>query len=125
MGKFTLLYHDYGTRGLMGEGRLFKFNLNGKPIGEAPLDFNCMSKEEVDVISILVTNGNYIETAFNVREVFSKRVYNGSLADLVRQLNALDGLAFMGNQSGKVGDDICNQYIYAFKKGYITENSIS
>lgn len=109
----------------MGEGRLFKFNLNGKSIGEAPLDFNCMSKEEVDIISILVTNGNYIEIAFNVREVFSKRVYTRSLADLVRQVNSLKGLVFMGTQSGKIGDDVCNQYLYAFNQGYITENSIN
>lgn len=124
MGKFILLYHDYSTRGLMGEGRHFKYTLNGKPIGESPIDFNCMSKEEVDIISVLVTNGNYIEIAFNVNEVFSKRVYTGNLSDLVRQINALNGLAFLGSQSGRVGEDICNQYLYAFKKGYITEKSI-
>lgn len=125
MGKFTLLYHDYGTRGLMGEGRLFKFNLNGKPIGESALDFNCMSSEEVDVLSVLVTNGNYIELGFNIRGVFSKRVYTSSLSDLVRRINSLNGLVFMGTQSGKVGEDVCNQYLYAFKQGYITEASIN
>lgn len=125
MGKFILLYHDYSTRGLIGEGKHFKFTLNGKPLGESPIDLNCMSKEEVDIISVLVTNGTYIEIATNINEVFLKRVYKGTLSNLIKQLNSLKGLAFLGNQNGKVGDDICNQYLYVFKKGYITEKSIN
>lgn len=124
MGKYMLLYHDFATRGIMGEGRLFKFQLNGKPLGEAPLDFNCNSKEEVDILSILVTNGNIIELGYSINEVFTKRTYNGTLAELVRKVNSLDGLVFMGNQNGKVNNDVCNQYLYAFKLGSISASII-
>lgn len=117
VGKFFLLYHSYSERGIMGEGRLFKFNLNGTPLGEKALDFNCMSKEEIDVLSILVTNGQHIELGFNINEEFSKQVFSLSLPDLIRKINGMEGLLFMGNQNGKFGEDVCNQYLYAFKKG--------
>lgn len=117
LSKFILLYHDYETRGIIGEGRHFKFTLNGVSLGETALDFNCMSQQQVDILSVLVTNGVYIELAFNINGVFTTRVYQGTLTELVNKINALDGLLFMGNQNGKVGNDVCNQYLYAFKLG--------
>lgn len=108
----------------MGEGRLFKFNLNGTPIGERALDFNCMSKEEVDILSVLVTNGQHIELGFNIDEEFSKEVYSLSLTDLIRRINGMEGLLFTGNQNGKFGDDVCNQYLYAFRKGSLDKKQL-
>lgn len=124
MGKFILLYHDFSTRGLIGEGRHFKFYLNGNLICETPIDLNCMSSEEVDILSVLVTNGLYIELAYNIDGKFSKRPYRGTLPELIRQINTLNGLVFTGVQNGKVENDICNQYLFAFKKGYLKEDII-
>lgn len=126
MGKVFLatLPSEYGTRVLLADGQMLKFHLNGKCVGEFPVDFNVVSPQEVDVVSVLVA-GSTIEVGYNIGQEFSKKTSLMGLADIAKRLNNTDGLIFVGIRDGSVENTSYTQYIYAYLKGSVNNSIIS
>ena len=124
MGKVFLNHYDFSTVGLMGEGRLFKFYLNGKSQGESQLDFKFRAQEEVDVLSILTTNGRHIELGLHIDGQFQTQAFGGTLTDLIRKANAVPNLRFAGVQSGVLDGDTCTQYLFVYALNNLTKEKL-
>lgn len=115
------LPHEVGTRCLIGDGKLLKFKFNGTCLGEFPLDYNVTSLQEVDIVSVLISNTD-VEIAFNTNQTFTKKTSMLGLADIARTINGMQGLVFAGQRDGQDGTATYSQYIYAFLKGSIVES---
>lgn len=114
------LPHDFGLKGLANEGKVLKFKFNGDCVGQYPIDFSSTSTmQEVDIVSVLVFGTN-VELAFSINGVFLIKAYNLGLSNIVRTLNSLNGLIFVGKREGSDSGVTYVQYIYSFLKGAVS-----
>jgi hypothetical protein len=104
---------ELGITGLIGDGKLLRFKLNGSFVSESPFEFLQVTMQEVDILSILVSGGEF-ELGFNIDGNFFARSSNLGLSDLVRIVNSTHGLVFVGKIDNSGG---YTQYLYVFMQG--------
>lgn len=109
---------EYGVRGLIGDGKMLKFHFNGTCLGEFPVPFDNVTLQEVDIVSLLVSN-NDVEIAVNASREFKKKISKISLSEVAKQVQSLNGLVFLGIKKDNAHGVPYTQYIYAFLKGAI------
>lgn len=114
---------EFGTRCLIGDGKMLKFRLNGTCLGEFPIDYNILGLQEVDIVSVLVSDNN-VEVGYNINQEFTKKSTNLALSEIARRLNNANGLIFIGKRDGKEADVSYSQYIYVFLKGSVSTSLI-
>ena len=111
------------VKGLVNNGVLLKFGSGGKYLGESPVSFALSGLVEIDVISILTYNGE-IEVAYNVNGVLLKRSTELKFGDLVSMYNKIEGIVFAGRKQGEADNISFTQYIYGFRKGVLSLNTL-
>lgn len=108
--------YEMTAKGLVADGKAFKFYLTGRFIEECPIPLNGVTFQSVDVVSLLVYNGE-VEIAIQVGEVFKKRVSDLPLTDVVKQISSLPGHIFTGTRKVEDRNSSYTQYIYVFLTG--------
>lgn len=106
------------TRSLYADGQHLKFDFSGNFLGYAPVDFGAKTLQEVDVVSALHT-GTEVELAFNLNSTFSISSGKHTLSGVLKVVNSLPGLIFMGKRQEKGLEGSYTQYIYVFLQGHL------
>jgi hypothetical protein len=111
--------NEFGVKGLIGDGKLLKFNFSGTCLGEFPIPYNNMTLQEVDVLSVMVADNN-VEVGYNMGQTFTKKETLIGLADIARKIDSIKGLIFIGIKDGNNSGVKYSQYIYTFLKGSLS-----
>lgn len=111
------------AQGLLNEGEILKFGSGGRYIGKFPMTFYMGRTREIDVVSI-VNVENELELAYIIDGVFKKCPIYADINDLIRWVNVIDNMVFIGRRVDTEGGIEYNQYLYGFKKGTLKEKQL-
>ena len=110
--------------GLISEGKYLKFFSGGRYLGENPIPYSPDMLREVDILSILNVN-NTLELAYVLNNTFKKSVIRLDINTIIKGISKLkEGNLFVGRREDVVDGLKYTQYIYAYKKGIVTEGSL-
>ncbi len=115
------------TQGLAYSGRLLKFGIGGKFIGETPMSYNFSRQREVDLVSIINVE-NELEVAYIKNNVFKKFTVYADVFDIIKWCNIHPNLIFVGKRdcvySDYKGNIEYSQYFFGFKAGSLNEEKL-
>lgn len=125
MGKIylTSINGDLFSQCLIGDGKMLKFALGGKFLGEFFIDYNIGTLQEVDIVSILVVEGT-VEVAYNMKGTFNKCVPTKDIPDIINFFNQMQGIVFTGRRQGQLDGVTFSQYFYAFRVNTLHESTL-
>lgn len=125
MGKtyLTSINGDLFSQCLIGDGKMLKFALGGKFLGEFSIDYNIGTLQEVDIVSILVVEGT-VEVAYNMKGAFNKCVPTKDIPDIINFFNQMQGIVFTGRRQGQLDGVTFSQYFYAFRVNTLHESTL-
>lgn len=111
------------AQGLLNEGEILKFGAGGKYLGRFPISFNMGTTREIDLVSI-VNVDNQLELGYIINNEFKKCPIYTDINDLIRWVNIIDNMVFIGRKVDVESGVEYNQYLYGFKKGSLKENKL-
>ena len=111
------------AQGLLNEGSILKFGAGGKYLGRFPISFNMGTTREIDLVSIANVD-NQLELGYIINNEFKKCPIYADLNDLIRWVNFIDNMVFIGRKVDVESGVEYNQYLYGFKKGTLKENKL-
>lgn len=111
------------AQGLVNEGEVLKFGSGGRYLGKFPISFNMGRTREIDLVSIINVE-NQLELAYIINNEFKKCPIYADINDLIRWVNAIDNMVFIGRRVDVEKGTEYNQYLYGFKKDTLRERQL-
>lgn len=112
-------------KALIGDDKMLVFSMLSGFKGEFPIDYNLPYVREVDIVSILYSNGE-IEIAHLIDGVLTIHPIDIDIREAtqaMRKFTSAD-MPFSSTRRGSVEGIPYTQYIYVFDKGKLTENRL-
>lgn len=115
------------TQGIAYNGRLLKFGIGGKYLGESGMSYNFSRQRELDLVSI-INVGNELEVAYIINREFKKFAVYSDVFEIIKWCNTNPNLIFIGKRDCQYKDSIgavpYSQYFFGFKPETLSEQQL-
>lgn len=115
------------TQGIVYNGRVLKFGIGGKYLGESGMCYRFSRQRELDLVS-LINVGNELEVAYIINREFKKFPVYSDIFDIIKWCNTHPNLIFIGKRDCQYKDSEgsvpYSQYLFGFTANMLKEQQL-